>query len=144
MISLSGSEVAAGMKEMFGDSITGFDDDSISVASDKWLEVASYLREKMDFNYLCDLTAVDYKDHLDVLYRLFSLERVQSLVVRVGCKEVERPEVCSVTGLWRGADFMEREVYDLMGVNFVGHPSLRRIFLWDGFPGHPLRKDFGL
>jgi NADH-quinone oxidoreductase subunit C len=63
-------------------------------------------------------------------------------MVKVQCYDRENPSLPSVVGLWQGADFQEREIYDLFGIRFEGHPNLKRIFLWEGFEGHPLRKDF--
>jgi len=63
-------------------------------------------------------------------------------VVKTRCYDRENPTVSSVVGLWQGADFQEREIYDLLGIKFDGHPNMKRIFLWEGFQGHPLRKDY--
>ncbi len=66
----------------------------------------------------------------------------ESLVVKTRCYERDNPTLSSMVSLWRGADFQEREIYDLMGISFDGHPNLKRLFLWQGFKGHPLRKDY--
>ncbi|GAH82618.1 unnamed protein product [marine sediment metagenome] len=63
-------------------------------------------------------------------------------MLKVRCYDRENPTLPSVVGIWRGADFQEREIFDLFGIGFEGHPNLRRIVLWEGFEGHPLRKDF--
>ena len=65
-----------------------------------------------------------------------------SIVLKTRCHDRENPSVPSVISLWQGADLQEREIYDLMGIRFEGHPNLKRLFLWDGFQGHPLRKDY--
>lgn len=113
------------------------------VPVDQLLEVASFLKngDGLEFNYLASVSAVDYWDHFEVAYLLHSIHLGHSLELKVEV-ERERPVVPSVVGLWRGANVQEREVYDLMGVEFSGHPDLTRILLWDGFEGHPLRKDF--
>jgi NADH-quinone oxidoreductase subunit C len=64
------------------------------------------------------------------------------VIIRTRCFSRVNPTLPSVIGLWQGADLQEREIYDLMGITFEGHPNMKRIFLWEGFPGYPLRKDF--
>lgn len=99
----------------------------------------------LGFNLLCDITAVDWMDHRDerfeVVYQLLSLSRLWRLTVKVPVSE-SKPEVSSVVSLWVGASFMEREVWDMFGIRFVGHPDLRRILMYEEFVGHPLRKDY--
>jgi NADH-quinone oxidoreductase subunit C len=101
-----------------------------------------------EYNYLTDVTAVDYRDPerpLEVVYQLRSLGRKADLRVKVGLDKREPLEVESVYDLWRGADWLEREVYDMFGVTFTGHPDLRRILMWETYAeGYPLRKDFPL
>jgi NADH-quinone oxidoreductase subunit C len=102
-----------------------------------------------EFNYLTDVTAVDYRDPerpLEVVYQLRSLGRKADLRLKVALDKRSHPlEVRSVYDLWRGADWLEREVYDMFGVTFVGHPDLRRILMWETYAeGYPLRKDFPL
>jgi NADH-quinone oxidoreductase subunit C len=100
-------------------------------------------RPEFTFDLLNSLTAVDYIGHFEVVYHLTSLRQNRRAVVKVKCGEGRKePVVPSVVSIWRAADFQEREVYDLMGIRFTGHPNLKRIMLWEGFPGHPLRKDF--
>ena len=101
-----------------------------------------------EFNYLTDVTAVDYRDPerpLEVVYQLRSLGRRTDLRVKIPLDKSAPLEVDSVFDLWRGADWLEREVFDMFGVRFRGHPDLRRILMWDTYAeGHPLRKDFPL
>jgi NADH-quinone oxidoreductase subunit C len=117
---------------------------AVVVKSEYLLKIAEHLKNgpEMAFNYLSDLTAVDYLDYFELVYRLTSLKSNQTLVLKVRLFDREKPEISSVTELWQGADFMEREIFDLMGIRFNGHPNLKRIFLWEGFSGHPLRKDY--
>jgi len=100
---------------------------------------------ELSFNFLSDITAVDYwkkqEPRFEVVYQLVSLKQRRRLRVRVGVPEGD-PEVESLTPLWRGANFLEREVWDLYGIRFSDHPDLRRILLYDEFNGHPLRKDY--
>jgi NADH-quinone oxidoreductase subunit C len=101
-----------------------------------------------EFNYLTDITAVDYRDPerpLEVVYQLRSLGRKADLRVKVALDKREPLVVRSVYDLWRGADWLEREVYDMFGITFEGHPDLRRILMWETYAeGYPLRKDFPL
>ena len=115
----------------------------LEVPPDKLVEVARWLKEEgsLAFNYLVSITAVDYWEYFEVAYLLHSIPYGHSVELKVNVDR-ERPVVPSLTSIWRGADVQEREVYDLMGVEFSGHPELKRILLWDSFEGHPLRKDF--
>ncbi len=101
-----------------------------------------------EFNYLTDVTAVDYRDPerpLEVVYQLRSLGRRADLRVKIPLDKRKPLEVDSVWDLWKGADWLEREVFDMFGVVFKGHPDLRRILMWDTYAeGYPLRKDFPL
>ena len=100
---------------------------------------------ELSFNFLSDITAVDYwqrhEPRFEVVYQLVSLKQRRRLRVRVGVPE-DDAVVDSLTPLWRGANFLEREVWDLYGIRFSNHPDLRRILLYDEFTGHPLRKDY--
>jgi len=113
-------------------------------------EVLAWLKETRDqaFDYLTDITAVEYRDPelpLEVVYQLRSLARKADLRVKIPLDPRGPLEVDSVWDLWKGADWLEREVFDMFGVTFTGHPDLRRILMWDTYAeGHPLRKDFPL
>jgi NADH-quinone oxidoreductase subunit C len=97
--------------------------------------------EMLDGKFLVQMCSVDAITRIEVVYHFASLAQNHIFEVKVPADH-ERPEVPSIVPLWMGARLQEREVYDLMGVNFIGHESLTRLFLWDKFPGHPLRKDF--
>ena len=122
-----------------------------SRGGDVWLKAESVFtvcqglkqRPEFRFDLLNSVTAVDYIDHFEVVYHLTSLPMNASAVLktRVGLGRADA-SVPSVVPIWRGADYQEREVWDLMGVRFKGHPNHKRIMLWEGFPGHPLRKDY--
>jgi NADH-quinone oxidoreductase subunit C len=113
-------------------------------------DVLAWLRDTsgQEYDYLTDVTAVDYRDPerpLEVVYQLRSLGRRADLRLKVALNKREPLEVRSVVDLWRGADWLEREVYDMFGVVFAGHPDLRRILMWETYAeGFPLRKDFPL
>jgi len=101
--------------------------------------------KELDYDFLSDITAVDYwgkkEPRFEVVYQILSRRRRRRLRLRVPVPEND-PAVESVTPLWRGANFLEREVWDLFGIRFIGHPDLRRILLYDEFVGYPLRKDY--
>ncbi|HID75696.1 MAG TPA: NADH-quinone oxidoreductase subunit C [Planctomycetaceae bacterium] len=155
------------LRARFGPSITGSNLDAIDpwieVAADELAEVCRFLRDdpELQFNYLNCITGVDYlqtdpkraaktpwQPHLEVIYHLTSLVHRHRLVLKVILPrwkegvEGQLPEVPSVSGVWSTADWHEREVYDLCGVRFVGHPDLRRILCPEDWQGHPLRKDY--
>ncbi len=123
----------------------------VRVAADRLVEVMRFLYDdkRCSFEQLCDLTCVDYVDFPDardrfaVVYALLSVSRGHRLWAKCFVNDPE-PEVPSVTGIWKGADWLEREVWDLFGIRFTGHPDLRRIVTWEGFEAHPLRKDYPL
>ena len=143
-VALSGKEIAGQIEEKSPESIIESSQDYLVVKPDSLLAVATFLKDTpgLDFNYLNFVTAIDYYDHFEVVYQLTSLEHNHSLAVKTRCYDRENPVLPSVVSLWQGADFQEREIYDLMGIRFEGHPNMKRIFLWEGFPGHPLRKDY--
>jgi NADH-quinone oxidoreductase subunit C len=143
-VALSGKAIARQIEKKFPRSIIESSPQALVVDSKSLLEIAAYLKNTrgLDFDYLDAITAVDYLDYFEVIYQLTSLKHNHSLVLKTRCYGRENPSLPSVVGLWRGADFQEREIYDLFGISFEGHPNLRRIVLWDGFEGHPLRKDY--
>jgi NADH-quinone oxidoreductase subunit C len=110
---------------------------------EKLFETLSILKEKLGFNYLKCLTAADYVEHLEIIYCLYSFSNAYSLTVK-SILDADSPEVQSVFSLWQGADWHEREAFDLFGIKFIGHPNLKKLVLWDGFDEHPLRKSFAL
>jgi len=116
---------------------------TLIVKNDKWLEVARLLKqeEALHFEYLSNLHGIDYEDRMEVYYHLYSYKNEQSLAVKVKTDR-EQPTIPSVTSLWEGARWNERETYDLLGIRFAGHENLRRIMLPDEWVGHPLRKDY--
>ena len=108
-----------------------------------WDAVARQLRSTggLDFDFLFCVTAVDWRTHLTMVYHLTSTIHRHTLVVKIK-PDPANPEVPTVSGIWRTAEFHEREAYDLMGVVFTGHPDLRRLFMTDEWKGWPLRKDY--
>jgi NADH-quinone oxidoreductase subunit C len=141
---LTGQDVASRISPHFIDAVIESDNQATVIKSEYLLKIAEFLQNSpgLSYNQLNDITSIDYWDYFEIVYRLTSIEHNNSLVLKIRCYDRANPEVPSLTGLWRGADFMEREIFDLMGIRFTGHPNMKRIFLWDGFNGHPLRKDF--
>ncbi len=107
-----------------------------------------FLRDEQGFDFLVDLTAIDWAEgvapRFTVVYHLLSTVRHDYIRVATDCPSDESPAVASVVSLWAGANWHEREVYDMFGITFTGHPDLRRILMWDGYPYFPLRKEFPL
>jgi len=122
----------------------------VYVPRERLLEVMTWLKHtpEQEFDYLVDVTAVEYRDRersLEVVYFLRSLKRRADIRVKVELDPSEELWVDSVWELWHGADWLEREVFDMFGVTFRGHPDLRRILMWETYAeGYPLRKSFPL
>ena len=143
-VALSGKEIAEKLEEKLPGSLEDSSEDYLLVKSDSLEAVAEYLKDtdSLKFDYFNYVTAVDYYSYFELVYRLDSVEYNHSIVLKTRCYDRDNPTVPSLSGLWKGATLQEREVYDLMGIKFEGHPNLKRMFLWDGFEGHPLRKDW--
>jgi NADH/F420H2 dehydrogenase subunit C len=116
---------------------------TVAIDPAEWKGAAGLLRrtEGLDFDYLFCVTAVDWKTHFTMVYHLTSTVHRHTLVVKAKLDR-ERPEIQTVSDIWRTAEFHEREAYDLFGVVFTGHPDLRRLFMTDEWKGWPLRKDY--
>jgi NADH-quinone oxidoreductase subunit C len=138
------SETAARIRAALPDAELQEAADWVVVDAPHLVAVATLLRDDpdLDCRYLTMVTAVDRLDHFELVYYLSSLQRNHMLILKTRVPDHEAPEAPSVVPVWYGAHFQEREIYDLMGIRFSGHPFLKRIFLWEGFSGHPLRKDF--
>lgn len=113
------------------------------VEKDHLIEVATALRDEFGYDLLSSVTGVDYyPDTMEVVYHAYKTTGGPGMVFKVQVPRQDPIEVPSVTPIWPGAEFQEREAWDLLGIRFTGHPDLRRIFMWEGFAGHPLRKDW--
>jgi NADH-quinone oxidoreductase subunit C len=141
---VSGHRVAEGLQRALPGIVTTSTDEWVEVDHRRVDEALRWLHdaEEWDAAQLSNLCGVDMHDHFYIVYHLQSLDLNQQMVVKARIPEHEEPALPSAYPVYKGALLQEREVFDLMGIRFEGHPDLRRIFLWDGFPGHPLRKDF--
>ncbi|MBM3173975.1 MAG: NADH-quinone oxidoreductase subunit C [Chloroflexi bacterium] len=143
-VALKGEDVAKKLGEVFPGAVVASDKVVVVVDSQHLYKVAEYLKNTtgFEFDYLANLAAVDYVDYFEVVYHLTSLKNNHSLVLKTRCYGREKLTVPSVYSLWQTADYQEREAFDLMGITFTGHPNLKRLFLWEGFEGHPQRRDY--
>lgn len=134
----------AALKEKFGDAIQPADFQGALVDPAHLVEVAKTIRDDLGYNYLSSVTAVDYiKDgQMEVVYHAFSIDKGGGPLVFKTRTPRDNAVLPSLTSVWPGADFQEREAWDLFGVKFEGHPNLKRILMWEGFDGHPMRKDW--
>lgn len=145
------STVVEILKSQFGEAILGSQafrgQLSVTVSPGSIADVCTFCRDdqRLGFDMLTDLTAVDFQPReprFEVVYNLYSFRDNDR--VRLKAPLAENETIATVEGVWRSANWLEREVYDLFGIVFDGHSDLRRILLWDGYVGHPLRKDFPL
>jgi len=119
---------------------------SLRLAPVSALAVAKFLRddEELKLDYLSNVTGVDWPESLEAVYHLYSMEKKHGpVVIRMHtANRTDEVELPSLTPVWRSAEFQEREVFDLYGIVFTGHPDLRRLLMWDGFKDHPMRRDY--
>jgi len=141
---LTGQELAERLNQGVQDSVDRWEDDAVWVQPSRVDDVALFLRDdsSLDFQFLNSISAIDFIEYFDVVYHLTSFRQQQTGVVKARVFGRDDLSLPSVYQVWRGADFQEREVWDLMGIRFDGHPNMKRIMLWEGFDGHPLRKDY--
>jgi len=146
---MNAQEIHAKLQAQFGDAVGGLSETKIdpfaTVKSDKIVEICQFAKTAagLEFDYCEDVTGIDWpaRNLIEIVYHLFSLQHRHQIVLKV---ETDRAQPCvpSVQGVWKAANWLEREVYDMLGVDFVGHPDMRRILLPDDWIGHPLRKDY--
>ena len=127
---------------------TSLDHPALNVPPADVLSVLRHLRDQDGYDMLVDVTAIDWAEGVSprftVVYHLLSTTQHRYIRVASDCVNDAEPAIPSVTGLWAGANWHERETYDMFGITFTGHPDLRRILMWDGYPYFPLRKEFPL
>jgi len=128
---ISGSILEHGQNELFVD-------------PNKIFEIAALLKdhETLELGYLTSITAVDYIEYFQIVYHLLSMKFNRSLILKTNLYNRQNPSIQSLTRVWKGAELQEREIWDLFGIKFNEHPNMKRVLLWEGFQGHPLRKDF--
>jgi NADH:ubiquinone oxidoreductase subunit D/NADH:ubiquinone oxidoreductase subunit C len=137
--------IEAQLNETFPGAVVERDGEWLVLDPGQLETVATHLRDEMGFDYLTHVSASDYPDRIEVVYNLYSTKtdlQGPGIPFKVRLPDRENPQVPSMTSVWPGANFQEREVWDMFGVRFTGHPNLKRILLWEGFEGHPLRKDW--
>lgn len=146
---MSAAQDAESLKKKFGESVIGTAEfraeHSVSVKLDTLHAVLAHARDGLDYVMLLDVSSLDHfgeDPRFEMVYELATLDDSKHLRIKALVGEEE--EVPSVTDLWEAADWHEREVFDMMGIRFSGHPNLKRILMWDGYPFYPLRKDFPL
>ena len=140
---LLGYEIEDILRSNFKNQIESAGEDYVQISNDKSLDLFNYLKIDQKYDLLSSVTSVDRISHFEVVYHLTSLQKNESLVIKIKCGEGRiDPKVKSVVSVWRGAELQEREIYDLMGIMFEDHPNMKRLLLWENFEGHPLRKDF--
>ena len=146
---MNATELANKLREKFGELVsapTEFRGEvSVKVTdAERIVEVCSFAKKELGFDYLVDVSSIDnYGEdpRWTVVYHLYGIAHKHYLRLITNVSE-EKSELPTITDVWRTADWHEREIYDMMGVRFRGHPDLRRILMWEGYPYHPLRKDF--
>jgi NADH-quinone oxidoreductase subunit C len=141
---VSGSDLAILVGNRLLHSVTLSDVGAAWVTPEALVDVCRFLHDDPDqaFELLSSVTAVDYVEFFDVVYHLTSISRNASAVLKVRLYGREALSLASVTSVWSGAELQEREIFDLLGVSFDGHPNLKRLLTWEGFQGHPLRRDY--
>ncbi|HEY8996165.1 MAG TPA: NADH-quinone oxidoreductase subunit C [Lacunisphaera sp.] len=121
---------------------------AFNVPAGEAIAVLQHLRDAQGYDFLMDVTAVDWSaeksPRFTVVWHLYSSTKHTYVRLAADCASDSEPAMPTATGLWAGADWHERETYDLLGITFTGHPDLRRILMWEGYPYFPLRKEFPL
>ncbi|HBE88308.1 MAG TPA: NADH-quinone oxidoreductase subunit C [Elusimicrobia bacterium] len=121
-------------------------DETAVIAPEAWLEAAAFLKDELGFDFLMDLCGADYlprEPRFEVVCHFYNSKTNARLRLKARLPG-DKPEVDSLAGLWLSADWFEREAWDMYGIDFKGHPDLRRLLMYDSFEGHPLRKDYPL
>ncbi len=143
------SRAVAALQSQFSDKIQSHnvfrEEDTLMVKSKDLIEILAFCKSTLGFEMLLDISSVDHfeqEPRFEMVYELYSLEHADHL--RIKCALLEDEEAPTATGIWRTADWHEREVFDMMGIRFTDHPDLRRILMWEGYPYYPLRKEFPL
>ncbi len=141
---LSGEQVAERINAEIAGVAPEWNDTDVWIPPERLVRIGKFLRDdpELDLQMLNSISAVDYIEYFELVYHFRSLRFNTTFVLKTRIYGREAPKAPSLIEVWPGADMQEREIWDLMGIEFTGHPNLKRILLWEGFPGHPLRKDF--
>lgn len=146
---MKAAQLATVLKEKFGDAVTKVTEfrgeTSLTIALASLKKVLAYCREELGFDYLIDISSVDHfetEPRFEMVYEITGIEHREHLRIKAFVADGE--SVPTATDIWLTANWHEREVYDMMGISFDGHPDLRRILMWEGYPFYPLRKEFPL
>ena len=138
------SEIKEKLGQLAVEVFEGIDMPTVITTKENLLKVVEILKEELGYNTITDITAVDWygkkEPRFEVVYHFRRVQSPHRVRVKIGVEDGE--SVPSIIGIFEGADWLEREVFDMFGIPFEGHPNLKRILMWEGFPGHPLRKDF--
>jgi NADH-quinone oxidoreductase subunit C len=147
---MTGPELIASLEELLGGKLqekTEFRcETTFLILAPDLREVAQFCKDELSFDYLLDITSVDNfgeEPRFEIVYELYSMALAIHLRLKLRISEDEG-EVATISDMWPTANWHEREIYDMMGLRFSGHPDLRRILMWDGYPYFPLRKEFPL
>ena len=147
---MTGQETFDSLSKTFGENLqnkTEFrGETTYTIAGGDLRKIAKFCRAELSFDYLLDITSIDNfgeEPRFEIVYHLYSMPHGEHLRLKLRVSE-ELGTVDTVSDIWPTADWHEREIYDMMGIKFNGHPDLRRILMWDGYPFFPLRKDFPL
>jgi NADH-quinone oxidoreductase subunit C len=146
---MNAGQMVKALAEKFGDAVTGTiefrGEQSVIIKLESLKPLLRYCRDELGFDFLTDISSVDHFENeprFEVVYELFGLGHHQHL--RVKSLLTDEQEAPTVTDIWPTANWHEREIFDMMGIRFDGHPDLRRILMWEGYPFYPLRKEFPL
>ena len=133
---------SSSLLDNFKDCIIKQEDGYILISQDKWEVISQYVKKELSFDYLMCITSYDLnlEDKLGLAYNFYSTKNKNYLEIRIEFKNDS--EIFSIANIWKTANWHEREAYDLMGINFKGHPDLKRILLSEDWEGHPLRKNY--
>jgi NADH-quinone oxidoreductase subunit C len=147
---MTGQQLLDSLEKSFGEKLqhrTEFrGETTYTIAASDLRKIAQFCRDQLSFDYLLDITSIDNfgeEPRFEIVYHLYSMPQTFHLRLKLKVSE-EFGAVDTVSDVWPTANWHEREVYDMMGIKFKGHPDLRRILMWDGYPYFPLRKDFPL
>jgi NADH-quinone oxidoreductase subunit C len=146
---MNAAQMVTALKEKFGEAVLSTlefrGEHTVSATLAMVKPLLKYCRDELNFDYLVDISSVDHsgeEPRFEMVYELYGYSHNEHL--RVKCRVADEVEVPTVSDLWPTANWHEREVYDMMGIKFAGHPDLRRILMWEGYPYFPLRKEFPL